>query len=278
MTPDASYPEAPFDTPADTLTVDDRRERMLGYIRSKDFVRVQELARAFSVSDVTIRSDLDMLARHDSVRRVHGGVIATRTSRRETAFEERTDSFAAEKRQVAEAAVRMLRSGDSAILDAGTTTMAIAQVLAERDDLRELTIFTPGLNVALALERAIPRLHVIVTGGSLRPQQHSLVEPYNTLILRQVRASIAFIGCNGFDPQLGIMASSMPDAVLKQALIAAARRIVVVTDASKFTQSALVSFCRFDEVDTILTAGSVDADALAIVREAGGRVEVVNGQ
>lgn len=275
-TPDArtASPETIQGASTDSLGTEDRRQQMLNFIRAKDFVRVQDLSREFRVSEVTIRSDLDILARDGSVRRVHGGVVAVLASRKETAFEERADSFAQEKRLIAKAAVDMLSPGDSVILDAGTTTMAIAHALADRSDLSGLTVFTPGLNVALALERAIPRLQVVVTGGTLRPQQHSLVEPLNTLILQRVRATIAFMGCNGFDPQLGIMAASLPDAMLKQALIAAARRIIVVTDASKFTQSAVVSFCAYDEVDTILTAGPVDTDALALVRDAGVHVQL----
>jgi DeoR family transcriptional regulator of aga operon len=259
---------------ADNLGTDERRQQMLDFIRAKDFVRVLDLAREFRVSEVTIRSDLDILARDGSVRRVHGGVVAVLASRKETAFEERADSFAAEKRLIARAAVDMLSSGDSIILDAGTTTMAIAHAIADRSELDGLTVFTPGLNVALALERAIPRIQVVVTGGTLRPQQHSLVEPLNTLILQRVRATIAFLGCNGFDPELGVMAASLPDALLKQAIIGAARRIIIVTDASKLSQSAVVSFCAYDAVDTILTAGPVDPDALAVVRDAGVHVQV----
>jgi DeoR family transcriptional regulator of aga operon len=253
---------------------DERRQHMLDFIRTKDFVRIQDLAREFRVSEVTVRSDLDILARDGSVRRVHGGVVALLAHRKETAFEERTASFELEKRQIARVAVDMLSDGDTVILDAGTTTMAIASALADRSDLSGITVFTPGLNVALALERAIPRIQVVVTGGTLRPQQHSLVEPLNTLILQRVRANIAFLGCNGFDPALGIMAASLPDAMLKQAIIAAARRIIVVTDASKFTQSAVLSFCSYDAVDTVLTAGQVDADALAVLRDAGVHVQV----
>lgn len=256
------------------LGTDERRQHMLDFIRAKDFVRIQDLAREFRVSEVTVRSDLDILARDGSVRRVHGGVVALLSNRKETAFEERAASYEVEKRQIAKAAVDMLAEGDTVILDAGTTTMAIAHALADRSDLAGITVFTPGLNVALALERAIPRIQVVVTGGTLRPQQHSLVEPLNTLILERVRANIAFLGCNGFDPELGIMAASLPDAILKQAIIAAARRIIVVTDASKFTQSAVLSFCAYDAVDTVLTAGQVDPEALAVVRDAGVHVQM----
>ncbi|MET1027980.1 MAG: DeoR/GlpR family DNA-binding transcription regulator [Dongiaceae bacterium] len=259
---------------ADARNSVDRRPQMLAYIRDRDFVRIQDLSREFRVSEVTIRSDLDILAQDGSVRRVHGGVVAQLPNRAETAYEERTGTFDAEKRLIAKAAVDLLSPGDSVILDVGTTTMAIAHALADRSDLTGLTVFTPGLNVALALERAIPRIQVVVTGGTLRPQQHSLVEPFGALIFERLRATIAFLGCNGFDPDLGIMAVNLPDAMLKQAVIRAARRVVIVADASKLAQTALVSVCSYDEIDSVLTAGKVNAEAIAALRDAGLHVQI----
>jgi DeoR family transcriptional regulator of aga operon len=171
----------------------------------------------------------------------------------------------------------MLSSGDSVILDVGTTAMAIAHAIADREDLTNLTIFTPGLNIALALERAIPRSKSVVTGGTLRPQQHSLVGPVSTLILERIRASFAFIGCNGVDPSLGIMGLSLPDAALKQAILKASRLGIVVTDASKFTQTALVRVCGFEDIDMIMTAGAPDAAVVAAVRETGIDLRILNG-
>lgn len=251
-----------------------RRRRMLSFIRARDFVRVLDLSRQFGVSEVTVRSDLDILARDGGVRRVRGGVMGVRPIAAELAFEARIGTHADDKRSIAAVAVDLVSSGDSIVLDVGTTTMAIAHALADRSDLEDVTVFTPGLNVALALERAVPRLQVIVTGGALRPQQHSLVEPFSTLILERIRASTAFVGCNGFDPELGVMAISLPDAALKQAILRAGRRRVVVADASKFTAAALVGVCPFTDIDLVLTAGGPDPDAVAAMREAGVEVRL----
>jgi len=190
---------APAERDLAALGTDERRQHMLGFIRAKDFVRIQDLARAFAVSEVTVRSDLDILARDGSVRRVHGGVVAVLTARKETAFEERAGSFAQEKRLIARAAVDLISNGDSIILDAGTTTMAIAHALADRSDLAGLTVFTPGLNVALALERAIPRIQVVVTGGScsraaLACERHRAIAlAPSTMTIRALAASA--MGC-----------------------------------------------------------------------------------
>lgn len=273
MEPKEAAQSAPGEDPPDSI---ERRARMLSYIRHSAFVRIQELSQRFGVSEVTVRSDLDILGRDGGVRRVRGGAVRVAHADHEVVFEARTGAHAEEKRQIARAAVEMIAPGDSIILDVGTTTMAIAHALADRSDLQGVTVFTPGLNVAMALERAIPRLQVVVTGGTLRPQQHSLVEPLGTLILERIRATLAFVGCNGVEARLGVMAVSLPDAALKQALIRAASRAVVVADASKLGQTALVGVCGVEAVEAILTAGELEPSALAGLREVGAVVRRVD--
>ncbi|WP_374313058.1 DeoR/GlpR family DNA-binding transcription regulator [Dongia sp.] len=255
---------------------DARREQLLSFIQMHEFVRIYDLARQFGVSEVTIRSDVDILARRGGIRRVRGGAMRVVEAVPEVDYEARVSSYLPEKRSIGLAAAAMLSPGDSIILDVGTTAMAIAHAIADREDLTNLTIFTPGLNIALALERAIPRVEVVVTGGTLRPQQHSLVGPVSTLILERIRASFAFIGCNGVDPSFGIMGLSLPDAALKQAILRASRLGIVVTDASKFSQTSLVRVCGFEDVDMILTAGAPDPATVAAVRETGVELRILN--
>jgi DeoR family transcriptional regulator of aga operon len=263
-------------TPSEPSSSDARRRQMLAFIRDHEFARIYDLARRFGVSEVTIRSDIDILARTGGIRRVRGGVMRVVEAVPEVVYEARVASYQPEKRAIGIAAAAMLSPGDSVILDVGTTAMAIAHAIADRHDLSNLTVFTPGLNIALALERAIPRIEVVVTGGTLRPQQHSLVGPASTLILDQIRATYGFIGCNGVDPTIGIVGLSLPDAALKQAILRASRTSIIVTDASKFSQTSLVRVCGFDDIDMIMTAGEPDAIALAAVREAGVDVRILN--
>jgi DeoR family transcriptional regulator of aga operon len=254
---------------------DTRRQQMLTFIRDHEFARIYDLARQFGVSEVTIRSDIDILARTGGIRRVRGGVMRVVEAVPEVVYEARVASYQPEKRAIGVAAAAMLSPGDSVILDVGTTAMAIAHAIADRHDLSSLTVFTPGLNIALALERAIPRIEVVVTGGTLRPQQHSLVGPASTLILDQIRATYGFIGCNGVDPTIGIVGLSLPDAALKQAILRASRTSIIVTDASKFSQTSLVRVCGFNDVDMIMTAGKPDPIAVAAVRDAGVEVRIL---
>jgi DeoR family transcriptional regulator of aga operon len=253
-----------------------RRERLLDFVRHHEFARIQDLARQLGVSEVTIRSDIDILARAGGIRRVRGGAMRVVKAVPEVVYEARVSSHQREKRAVGLAAAAMLSSGDSVILDVGTTAMAVADAIVDRQDLINLTVFTPGLNIALALERAIPRIEVVVTGGTLRPQQHSLVGPNSTLILDQIRATFGFLGCNGIDPSHGIVGLSLSDVALKQAILKASRTSVIVTDASKFSQTSLVRVCGFEDIDMVLTAGAPDPISVEAVREAGTEVRILS--
>ena len=257
-------------TGVDLLPVTVRRKRMMELISDREFVRVSELADTFGISDVTVRGDLSALETTHAVRRVRGGVISrVKTARPEPSFEESLVEFAGEKQRIGEHAAAMVASGMSVLLDVGTTTTAIARALVARTDLAQVTVITSGLNIALELEPAIGRLAVVVTGGTLRRLQHSLVNPLATAILDQVHADLAFVGCNGVDPEHGVTNINLPEAEVKQRMIAAARRAVVVADGSKLGQAHLGRIARLADVQTLLTGRSAPAHEVQRLRRAG---------
>ena len=246
-----------------------RRERMLELIGRHGFMRVGDLSEAFHVSDVTVRTDLDLLDRQQSIRRVHGGAVLGGAGMREPSFEEALESSAEEKRHIAQVAAAAVESGTSLILDVGTTTTAIARALVDRTDLEDVTVITNGLTIALELEKAIPRFQVIVTGGSLRPLQHSLVEPLASVLLDRMHADLAFIGCTGVHPTGGVTNVNLPEADLKRVMVGAASRAVVVADGSKLGRTHLGRIAAIDEVDELITGASADTAAIAGLRAAG---------
>jgi len=275
MSDTAALTDSPSSSAAESSGSEGRRQQLLDFVRHHEFARIQDLARQLGVSEVTIRSDIDILARAGGIRRVRGGAMRVVEAVPEVVYEARVSSHQREKRAIGLAAAAMLSSGDSVILDVGTTAMAVADAIVDRQDLTNLTVFTPGLNIALALERAIPRIEVVVTGGTLRPQQHSLVGPNSTLILEQIRATFGFLGCNGIDPSHGVVGLSLSDVALKQAILKASRTSVIITDASKFSQTSLVRVCGFTDIDLVLTAGAPDPVSVEAVREAGTEVRIL---
>ena len=135
-------------------------------------------------------------------------------------------------------------------------------------------MFTTALNVALELEGAYPRITVVVTGGTVRPLQHSLVNPLATVLLGKVNATIAFIGCNGVDVRGGVTNINLPEAEIKRAMLLAARRRVIVADGSKLGEVELAKVCDLEEVSLVVTDQTADPAVVAEIEAAGCEVEL----
>jgi DeoR family transcriptional regulator, aga operon transcriptional repressor len=145
-----------------------RQERITTLVREQGFARVVDLGSRFEVSAVTIRSDLQSLETRGRVRRIRGGAVASGALHVEQPFEVAESDLAIEKAQIGSCAARVVTNGDAVVIDVGTTTTAVARALVARSDLRDVTVMTNALNVALELERAWPRISVVVTAARVR--------------------------------------------------------------------------------------------------------------
>ena len=252
-----------------------RRERMLAEIKDREFVRVHELSSRFGVSEVTVRGDLDSLAAKGKVHRVRGGAIPRSISSQEQPFENSVSSFAAEKVAIGQAAAALLEDGETVLIDVGTTAAATARAVAARSELQDVVVFTNGLKTALELEAASPRITVVVLGGTLRPLQHSLVDPLATLILDQISVKTVLLGCNGVDPVGGITNINLPEAEVKKRMLAVATRRIVVADGSKLGRVEVARLCDIGDVDTVITGRSASPSVVEALRDRGCTVVVV---
>jgi len=248
---------------------------MLAEIREREFVRVGELSSQFGVSEMTVRGDLDSLANRGQVHRVRGGAIPRMVAGQEQPFEDSIASFAAEKVAIGQAAAALLEDGETVLLDVGTTAAATARAIAARTELDDVVVFTNGLKTALELEPASPRVTVVVLGGTLRPLQHSLVDPLATLILEQISVKTVLLGCNGVDAAGGVTNINLPEAEIKKRMLAVASRRVVLADGSKLGRVEVARLCGIGEVDMVITGSSADPAVVEALRDRGCDVRVV---
>jgi DeoR family transcriptional regulator of aga operon len=252
-----------------TITLDERRVRMLRLIRERQFIPVTELSERFGISEVTVRSDLAALAGEGYIHRIRGGAIPRVELGQERPYEESVETYAEEKQAIGRAAAELVASGDSVVLDVGTTVVAAARALVAREELRDVVAVTNGLKTALELEAGIPRLTVIVSGGTLRPLQHSLVEPMASRIIGEISPTVAFLGCNGVHPEAGITNVNLPEAHLKQQILRSARRKVILADGSKIGRIEFAQLCSVEDVDMVITGESANAAVVDALRERG---------
>ena len=275
--PNATSPDGRDEQAAFGLPIELRRQRIAADLSTHGFRRVSQLAEGYAVSEVTIRADLSALVGRGVARRVHGGAVPANdgTPDVERPFEQQLGEHAEEKRAIARAAALLVRPGQMVALDVGTTTTAVAQALATDTTPGEVTVFTNGLTVAMELERAIPRVSVIVSGGSLRPLQHSLVEPLAGVLLDRMHLDLAILGCTGVAPDAGVTNINLPEADMKRRIADAAGRLVVVADGSKIGAVSMAPVWRLEQVDLLLTGASAESRVVEECRERGLQVEVV---
>lgn len=241
-----------------------RRDRIVAVVEAHGFARTVDLARELGTSEVTVRSDFDSLAAAGRLVRVHGGAMSIEQSPVERSFEEVETLRIDAKRAIGARAAEIVRDGQCVVLDVGTTTTQIAQALLDRLDLVGVTIVTNSLVIALALEPAVPRFTVVVTGGTLRPLQHSLVNPLAMTVLEGLTADLAFIGCTGVDVRHGVTNVNLPETDLKRLMAKTAKRSFIVADGGKMGEAHLGVIGPLASFDGLITAGAEPATVEAL--------------
>jgi DeoR/GlpR family transcriptional regulator of sugar metabolism len=233
---------------------------VLRMLESRDSVQVTELAEAFSVSEVTVRSDLGELARQGLVARVRGGVRALQHGQSEVGFDLRLRLEVERKRAVARAAAALVDEGEAVALDASTTAYYLALELRTK---RELVVVTNGLLVATALADA-PGISVLVTGGMLRLSAMSLVGDLGTEVLRTTRINKGFLGARGLSLERGLMDLNPDEVRIKQEMADACEQVYGIFDGTKWHRSALLTFVPVDQLTGIITdSGAPESDVSA---------------
>ncbi len=243
-----------------------RHQEILEVLHRDGRLQVRKLAEHFGVSSVTIRTDLEYLEQRGLLRRTRGGAVPAETKRFELPLEETRQVHAREKERIGHHAAALVRDGETIILDVGSTTTELAKALSP--SLRNVVVITSGLNIALLLE-SHPGITVIVTGGTLRPLQHSLVNPYGTLLLQEINADKAFIGCNGVHPDKGFTNTNLQEAEIKRAMMEAARETIVLADHSKLMQVAAARIGPLEAAHLLITDRKAKSEDLQALRQRG---------
>lgn len=245
-----------------------RQELILARVREHGAVRVADLVVELNVSDMTIRRDIAALARQNLLRRVHGGAVDhRRRTSHEPGFHAKRDLAAAQKDAVARAVLAELQPGLAVALSAGTTTHRVAQLIAATPALRPLTVVTNSLPAADALHAPDDlRLDVVLTGGTRTPSD-ALVGPVATGTLARLRVDVLVLGVHGIDPEAGLTTPNLLEAETDRALVAAAHRVVVAADHTKWGEVGLARIAPLDAVDVLVTDDALPAAARQAARD-----------
>jgi ribose transport system substrate-binding protein len=232
------------------LTTFERRQRLLELLRIQPGVRVPELAAILSVSQGTVRNDLEALAENNQVTRVHGGaVLADDRPLSSPSFFSRAHQNEASKLMIARWAAELVEDGDSILLDASTTVCYIARYLKDR---RKLRVITNGIEVARLLA-GNPSNTVVLVGGVLNTDGSSITGPLGEQFYQDLHIQKAFVSGSGFTLEAGLTEVHIYEAKLKSKAISSANTVIALVDSSKFGKVDLTPFARIEQIDHLFT-------------------------
>ncbi|MGP3959625.1 DeoR/GlpR family DNA-binding transcription regulator [Nonomuraea sp. 3N208] len=250
------------------MYAEERQQEILRRARATGRVDVVTLSAELEVTTETIRRDLTSLERAGVLRRVHGGAIPVERLGFEPALAARDEVMTAEKERIAKAALAELPEDGSVIIDAGTTTGRLVQVLPADCELT-VVVNSPPLATVLA---ARPNLHVIMLGGRLRGKTLATVDDWALRPLAHLNVDVAFMGTNGCSPARGLTTPDPAEAAIKRAMVNAAQRSVLLADHTKFSNTYLATFAELSEIDVVISDTGLDAALAADVAAAGPEV------
>ncbi|MCX4511452.1 DeoR/GlpR family DNA-binding transcription regulator [Streptomyces sp. NBC_01619] len=246
----------------------ERQQQILRLAREGGRVDVLSLADEFQVTAETIRRDLKTLDRAGLVRRVHGGAIPAGRLDFEPDLAERESTAADEKDRIAHAALAELPEDGSVILDAGST---VARLAAAFPLECSLTVVTHALPAAARLADH-PGIDLHLVGGRVRHRTRAAVDAWALRAYGEIRADVVFLGTNGFSAGSGLTTPDLAEAAVKRAVVAAARRVVLLADSAKYGEEHFARFAGLADVDLLITDSGLSPEDAAAVEAAGTEV------
>jgi DeoR family transcriptional regulator, fructose operon transcriptional repressor len=250
-----------------TVYAEERQQAIAGLVTQRGRVAVTSVAEHFGVTTETVRRDLAVLERAGMLRRVHGGAVpAGMLTVVEPGLGERHGTRIDAKRRIAAAAVSLLPgTAGSLILDGGSTTAALAELLPGD---RALVVATNSVPIAARLAGS-PGISLHVLGGRVRGITQTAVGESTLAGLADLRADVAFLGTNGISAGHGFSTPDEAEAAVKRAVARAGQRVVVLGDSSKLGREHLVRFAAVEDVDVLVTDDEADPAVVAELERAG---------
>lgn len=239
---------------------EERRQAIVDAVTREGRVLAAELAVRLATSEDTIRRDLRDLDAAGLLRRVHGGAIRLRPA---ASFDERAGADLPRKTQLAYGLRACIRAGDTVLIDAGSTHLALARTL---EDGCAAAIITNSPQIALALG-GFERTRIILLGGTYHPTAGAVIGASTLAEVGRLRPDLALVGVCAIDPARGLAASHPEEAALKGAMLAASARRAVAVLNERFDDSAPFLFGALDEIDHLVLEADAPLAAIASLRE-----------
>src|SRR5699024_3090057 len=221
-------------------------------------ITVYSLSKEIGVSEVTIRKDLSELEKRNLLTRNHGGASSLQSI--VPSFSHRELIEKKEKEKIALKVSKLIEDGDSVLIDAGTTPLAVAEKLKER----KISIITNSIPVGIKLTNS--NSNISFTGGEMSKENMGLYGPDAEDYLENLKVNKLILGASGLNLDEGLTTSSSLEMSMKKSMVKSAKTVIAVFDHSKFTKMKPFVFAGFNDIDVIVTTGKVPLEICKILK------------
>ena len=239
----------------------DRLNEMEQYILDQGTASLEDLCQHFQVSINTVRRDLSDLLERGRLKKVYGGVSAESRSQSVIPMSERASKNGAGKQVIGKLAASLVQDGMSIFLDSGSTTVRILPYLADK---KNVTVITHSL-MALYEATKHPQLNVIALGGMYNAATSSFVGSNTLDELSKMAINLVFLGATGVTLERGLTNTTYFEVEIKQSVARRNKTLVLMADHSKFGHNALLSFCNFEDLSTVVTDQPLPKEYISVI-------------
>ena len=241
----------------------ERQKKIMEILISEGAVSVNRLSTELSVTEETVRRDLEKLEKQGSLKRTHGGAVPVDENTYEASLEKRKATNIEAKQKIAKIAAREIKEGDTIFLDASTTTFFMAK---EIKSMRNITVITNSLRVIVELD-ASEHIKVISVGGVLSNNQSFVGTLAENSIAENYVASKVFFSSKGITAEVGILESNEQECGIKKKMLKNSKHKYYLCDKSKMGGVGFVKLAQLDEIDCLITDAQPDEDLKAKFEE-----------
>ena len=253
---------------------DRRLELILSVLAARGECRTRQLAEQFQLSEMTVRRDLQELESRGLLRRVHGGAVLLN---RDVNYSLRLEHEQAQKKLIGLAGTRLLKSGQTVYIDAGTTALELARAIRQGlPHITHLHIVTHGITVATELAGQTP-YSVQLIGGEVYQNALSTVGPTAVAQIGDLDIDLFFMGAGGVSAATGWTNSNHIEAVVKRAVIARSKSVCAIVDSSKWEQDSFAPIVPFGEIARWLVDRAISEQAQAAAKRSGVAISFAEG-
>lgn len=254
----------------ESIMLNSRQEDILQFLLEENFAKVEVLANRFEVSIETIRRDLLRLENESYIKRVHGGAKIDNLRAKEKQYEDRTQRNFSEKKAIAREAAKFIHNGDTIVMNTGTSTLELAKLLQDRENL---TVITNSVDVACVIVENEAN-KVYMPGGLLRKCGRGTSGEMCCEFLSRFQVDKAILSVGGISEKSGITEYHVDESAVVRKMVEIGSKVMVLCDYSKFNEVALNKICEYKDIDYIFTDWHTPVREILKCKERGIRVYV----